>query len=183
MCDYATAMRAGARPEPERFAMITHLEMTPEIKAVLERIAQHGRDYISSGGTKGHVFSFENNGGRRLTTCLLLRTVGRKSGQARTLPLIYGNVRGEAVIVASKGGAPEHPCWYFNVRNGGEVAFQIGTQAWRANWREPQGAERAEVWKYMEELFPPYKDYQASTQREIPIVMLTPLDDIEVFRE
>lgn len=159
-----------------------HLEMTPEIKAALARIAQHRVDYISSGGTEGHIFSFEGNGGRAFTTTLLLRTIGRKSGEARTLPLIYGNVRGEVVIVASKGGAPEHPAWYLNIKDGGAVGIQIATQAYNASWREPEGAERAAVWDYMAEIFPPYTAYQAATDREIPIVMLTALDPIDVFR-
>ncbi len=157
-------------------------ELSPELAAAWKRIAEHSHDYISSGGKSGHIFSFTWGGGRALTTCCLLRTTGRKSGEPRTLPLIYGNVKGEVVIVASKGGAPNHPAWYLNIRDGGDVAVQIATQAYKASWREPQGAERAEVWKYMEELFPPYKDYQAATDREIPIVMLTLGDQIDVFK-
>ncbi len=160
-----------------------HLEMTPEIIAVLARIEQHRKDYIGSGGTKGHVFGFEHNGGFKFTTTLLLRTTGRKSGQVRTLPLIYGNVGGEVVIVASKGGAPAHPAWYLNIKEGGDVALQIATQAWKVSWREPEGAERQKVWDYMADIFPPYLDYQAATDREIPIVMFTLGDEIEVFHE
>lgn len=156
-----------------------------EMAAAMERIARHRRDYIASGGTEGHIISFAGDdgfaGGRAFTTTLLLRTIGRKSGEARILPLIYGNVRGEIVIIASKGGSPDHPAWYLNMQDGGEVAFQIGTQAFRASWREPHGAERAEVWNYMEGLFPPYRDYQAATDREIPVVMLTAVEPIAVF--
>lgn len=157
-------------------------ELSPEMQAAMKRIGEHQAEYISSGGTKGHIFSFAWGGGRPFTTCLLLRTTGRKSGEPRISALIYGNWKGEVVIVGSKGGFPKHPAWYLNIRDGGEVAIQIATQAYKASWREPQGEERKAVWQYMEDCFPPYKAYQAATDREIPIVMLTPTQEIPVFR-
>lgn len=157
-------------------------ELSPEMQAAMERIGKHQSEYISSGGTVGHVFSFEWGGGRLLTTTGLLRTTGRKSGEKRISALIYGNWKGEIVLVGSKGGFPKHPAWYLNIRDGGEVAFQIATQAWKTSWREPQGAERKAVWQYMEDCFPPYKAYQEATDREIPIIMLTPTEEIPVFK-
>ncbi len=145
--------------------------------------SDHRRQYISSGGVEGHILDLTDIGGRAFTTTLLLRTIGRKSGKVRMLPLIYGDTGGEVVVVASKGGADTHPAWYLNLKEGGEVAFQIATQAFRARWREPQGAERAEIWAYMEHLYPPYKDYQAATDREIPLVMLTAVEAIDVFKK
>ena len=157
-------------------------ELSPEMQAAMERIGKHQADYIASGGTKGHVFSFEWGGGRLLTTTGLLRTTGRKSGEPRISALIYGNWKGEIVLVGSKGGAPKHPAWYLNIKDGGDVAFQIATQAWKTSSREPEGAERKAVWQYMEDCFPPYEAYQAATDREIPIIMLTPTEEIPVFK-
>ena len=98
------------------------------------------------------------------------------------LPLIYGDTGGEVVIIASKGGADVHPAWYLNITAGGPVAFQIGGQAFSATWREPQGAEYAEVWAFMAKLYPPYTAYQAGTSRKIPIVMLKADKAIERFK-
>ena len=160
MCDQSSAAIAATR----RDWKTEHLEM-----------------YLGSGGTRGHVVDVSDIGGHKFTTTLLLRYVGRKSGNALITPLIYGDIGGEVVIVASKGGADHHPAWYLNVREGKELSFQVATQAFRARWREPQGAERAKVWEFMVGVFPPYKAYQSSTEREIPLVMLSPLEAIESF--
>ena len=138
---------------------------------------------LRAGWTKGHVVDVREIGGLRFTTCLLLKTIGRKSGEARILPLIYGDTGGEVVIVASKGGADVHPAWYLNLREQKEVEFQIGGQAFRGTWREPQGAERAEIWAFMEKLYPPYVDYQKATEREIPLVVMAAGEEIPVFKE
>jgi deazaflavin-dependent oxidoreductase (nitroreductase family) len=143
---------------------------------------EHLAMYLNSGGAEGHICDLRDIGGHRFTTNLLLRYIGRKSGDTITTPLIYGDLGGEVVVVASKGGADKHPAWYLNVTARPEVEFQIATQAFRATWREAAGAERAKVWSFMEELFPPYKSYQASTQRQIPLVMLSALDPIPVFK-
>jgi deazaflavin-dependent oxidoreductase (nitroreductase family) len=145
-------------------------------------LVQHLRSYLESGGAEGHIIDLRVIGGHQFTTTLLLRTVGRKSGQTRIAPLIYGDIGGEVVIVASKGGADVHPAWYFNIKDSDEVWFQVATQAFRSTWREPEGAEREQVWAFMEKIYPPYKDYQAATRRKIPLVMLAPGDSVEIFR-
>jgi deazaflavin-dependent oxidoreductase (nitroreductase family) len=145
--------------------------------------ADHQRSYLRSGGAEGHIVDLTAIGGHAFTTCLLLRTVGRRSGQARIAPLIYGDVGGEVVIVASKGGADVHPAWYVNLKSSPEVAFQIGCQAYAASWREPQGAERDAIWAFMEKIYPPYTAYQHATKRTIPLAMLSPGKSIEVFCE
>lgn len=137
--------------------------------------------YLESGGAEGHIVDTRDIGGHGFTTTLLLRYVGRKSGRTITTPLIYGDVGGDIVVVASKGGADHHPAWYLNVRETREVEFQIATQAFRATWREAQGEERASVWSFMVGIFPPYAGYQASTDRELPLVLLTPLEPIARF--
>ena len=137
--------------------------------------------YLQSGGAEGHIVDVSDIGGHKFTTTLLLRLVGRKSGKTRINPLIYGDLGGEVVIVASKGGADHHPAWYLNIRDSTELSFQIATQAFSGTWREPQGAERTKVWDFMVGVFPPYKSYQASTNREIPLVMLSVREPIDIF--
>ena len=139
--------------------------------------------YLRSGGAEGHIVDVSDIGGHKFTTTLLLKVVGRKSGTTRINPLIYGDIGGEVVIVASKGGADHHPAWYLNIKGSKEVSFQVATEAFRGTWREPQGAERAKVWEFMVGVFPPYEKYQASTAREIPLVMLSADEPIEIFKE
>ncbi len=122
-------------------------------------------------------------GGHAFTTHCLIRLQGRKSGQTRITPLIYGDIGGEVVIVASKGGADSHPEWYLNLRASEHVDLQIATQAFRASWREPEGDERHKIWDFMVRVYPPYIKYQRSTSRHIPVVMMTPIQAIDVFRE
>lgn len=146
-------------------------------------MAQHRETYLKSGGTQGHVMDISEIGGHAFTTHCLIRLQGRKSGQTRITPLIYGDIGGEVVIVASKGGADSHPEWYLNLRASDHVDLQIATQAFRASWREPEGDERHKIWDFMVRVYPPYIKYQRSTSRHIPVVMMTPVAAIEVFRE
>lgn len=157
------------------------ITMTEVERATLEFVRRHRETYLASGGREGHILDYQHLGGHRFTTTLLLETIGRKSGERRITPLIYGDTDGEVVIVASKGGADVHPAWYLNLAAMDEVVFQIGGQAFRAQWREPAGAERARIWDFMAGLYPPYRDYQVATQREIPVVCLTPRDAAEPF--
>jgi deazaflavin-dependent oxidoreductase (nitroreductase family) len=143
---------------------------------------EHLDMYLRSGGTQGHIVDVTAVGGHKFNTTLLLRYVGRKTGKTIITPLNYGDIGGEVVVVASKGGADHHPAWYLNVRENKEVAFQIATQAFRASWREPSGAERAKVWDFMVSVFPPYAAYQTSTAREIPLVMLSAIEPIDIFK-
>ena len=139
--------------------------------------------YLRSGGAEGHIVDVSDIGGHKFTTTLLLKLVGRKSGKTRINPLIYGDIGGEVVIVASKGGADHHPAWYLNIKDSKEISFQVATQAFRGTWREPQGAERAKVWEFMVSVFPPYRNYQAATKREIPLVMIRADEPIDIFKE
>jgi deazaflavin-dependent oxidoreductase (nitroreductase family) len=139
--------------------------------------------YLRSGGALGHVMDVTDIGGHKFTTMLLLRYVGRKSGKTMITPLIYGDIGGEVVIVASKGGADHHPAWYLNVKDRKELSFQIAAQAYRATWREPQGAERSKVWEFMVSVFPPFEKYQASTAREIPLVMMSAIAPTDRFKD
>ncbi|HEY8121575.1 MAG TPA: nitroreductase family deazaflavin-dependent oxidoreductase [Myxococcota bacterium] len=127
-------------------------------------IADHLRRYQASDGADGHLW----NG----VTCLLLTTTGRKSGAALTLPLIYGRDGERAVIVASRGGAPDHPAWYKNLAAQPRVSVQIEAQKFGATARTATGDERARLWKVMAKIWPAYDEYQAKTTREIPVVVL-----------
>lgn len=144
-------------------------------------ISRHLEEYLSSGGTRGHIMDLADVGGRAFTTHCLIRVRGRNSGKTYVKPLIYGNFGGELVIVASKGGADNHPEWYLNIQASSSVEVQIATQAFAATWREPSDEERHEVWSYMTHLYPPYITYQQSTSRRIPLVMLALGEPIDVF--
>lgn len=143
---------------------------------------EHLNAYLRSGGAEGHIMDLTDIGGHKFSTNLLIKYVGRKSGKTMITPLIYGDIGGEVVIVASKGGADQHPAWYLNLKESKELSLQIATQAYRATWREPQGAERTKVWDFMVGVFPPYKTYQASTTREIPLVMMSVIGPTDRFK-
>jgi deazaflavin-dependent oxidoreductase (nitroreductase family) len=160
----------------------TKVTMTEVERATLEFVEKHRKTYLESGGRLGHVLDYRHLGGHRFTTCLLLENMGRKSGERRITPLIYGDTDGEVVIVASKGGADVHPGWYWNVKAADRVVIQIGGQAFRCTWREPAGEERARIWDFMARLFPPYRDYQAGTDREIPIIVFQMGDEVEALK-
>jgi deazaflavin-dependent oxidoreductase (nitroreductase family) len=149
--------------------------------AVRDGIAAHRDLYLRSGGAQGHLLLGGAAGPGGFTTNLLIRFRGRKSGAVFVTPLTYGRIGGEVVIVASKGGADAHPNWYLNIRETPEVEFQIATQAFRGAWREPEGAERAKVWRHMVDCYPFYAGYQASTPRIIPLVMIRPRVEIPAF--
>lgn len=145
-------------------------------------VSEHREIYLKSGGVKGHIEDLTPVGGHDFGTHLLLKYRGRKTGRVLITPLCYGDIGGEVVIVASKGGADSHPSWYLNMIAQKEVQFQIATQAFRATWREPEGAERQKVWDFMVDCFPFYASYQASTSRIIPVVMMKAFEQIPVFR-
>jgi deazaflavin-dependent oxidoreductase (nitroreductase family) len=139
----------------------------------------HTQAYLKSNGAEGQLVDFTPGGGKDDTPCLILKTTGRKSGEARLLPLIYGEDGGKFVIVASKGGAPKHPAWFLNLEANPEVEFQVGAKKYRGEARAVDGAERERLYKMMEGVFPPYTAYQARTTRKIPVVVLAPKGQIE----
>lgn len=146
-------------------------------------MTQHREMYLRSGGTEGHIMDLTAVGAHNFGTHCLIKYKGRKSGKTFITPLCYGAIGGEVVIVASKGGADEHPAWYLNIRESDEIEFQIASQAFRGSWREPEGAERDKVWAYMVDCYPFYANYQASTRRQIPLVMMKTVEPIPLFTE
>ncbi|EFL01341.1 conserved hypothetical protein [Streptomyces sp. SPB78] len=138
-------------------------EPSPE-KWVREQVAE----YEGSGGTRGTEM--------RGMPVILLTTLGAKSGKIRKTPLMRVEHNGEYAVVASKGGAPEHPVWYYNVKGHPEVELQDGPVRKDYTAREVTGAEKAEWWDRAVEAFPDYADYQKKTDRPIPVFVLTPKD-------
>lgn len=135
--------------------------------------------YIRTNGAEGHLVDFTKGGGPAQTPCLILKTLGRSTGEPKLLPLIYGEDGGRFVIVASKGGAPKHPAWYLNLEAEPEVAFQVIDKKYKGVAHTVQGAERERLFAKMAKIFPPYTAYQARTDREIPVVVLEPKGEIE----
>ena len=126
---------------------------------------EHVRRYRETGGEVGHTW-------KKGSKVLLLTTKGRKSGEPRTTPLIYENADDAYVIVASKGGAPEHPGWYRNLSKDPEVELQVKDEVFAARARTAQGEERERLWKLAAQQWPDYDAYQTKTDREIPVVVL-----------
>jgi deazaflavin-dependent oxidoreductase (nitroreductase family) len=146
-----------------------------------DSLAAHRRLYLTSGGAQGHIVNGLAAGGHFLSTNCLIRYRGRRSGKTMITPLCYGCMGGEVVIVASKGGADDHPAWYLNIREAAEIDLQIATQAFRASLREPEGAERRKAWAFMADFYPFYSKYQAATSRVIPVLMMKPFEEIAPF--
>lgn len=145
-------------------------------------VMEHRELYLSSGGVQGHIMDITPVGGFFFASHLLLKYRGRKSGKVFITPLCYVDIGGEVVICGSKGGADHHPEWYLNLREAAEVEFQVATQAFRGKWREPEGKERDKVWACLIDNFPFYANYQSSTSRLLPLVMMKPFETIPVFK-
>ena len=122
----------------------------------------------SSGGTEGTTL-----GGRPV---ILLTTVGAKSGKLRKTPLMRVEHDGDYAVVASMGGAPRNPVWYYNVRANPQVELQDGPQKWDMRAREVTGEEKALWWDRAVQAYPPYATYQKRTEREIPVFVLERMD-------
>ncbi|MEJ8645764.1 nitroreductase family deazaflavin-dependent oxidoreductase [Streptomyces sp. MS1.HAVA.3] len=127
----------------------------------------HVKQYVASNGSEGQQW----NG----TQTLLLTTVGRVSGKAVRTPLIYGEADGRYLVVASKGGDPEHPLWFRNLTAHPEVRIQVGAEILQGTARTANAEERAAYWPLMVKHWPAYDEYQAKTDREIPIVVIEPV--------
>ncbi|HET7353027.1 MAG TPA: nitroreductase family deazaflavin-dependent oxidoreductase [Gaiellaceae bacterium] len=126
---------------------------------------EHVRLYRETDGATGHEW-------REGSTILLLTTKGRKTGLDRTVPLIYDLDGANPVIVASKGGAPDHPGWFKNLVQTPEADVQILESHVPVRAREAEGEEREQLWELMNRMWPHYEEYQAKTDRRIPVVVL-----------
>ncbi|MFD9321848.1 nitroreductase family deazaflavin-dependent oxidoreductase [Streptomyces sp. NPDC060053] len=125
------------------------------------------------------VEQYERSGGTEATTLqdtgmpvILLTTRGAKSGKLRKTPLMRVEHDGRYALVASLGGAPKHPVWYFNVKADPHVELQDGPRKQDMTAREVTGTEKAEWWERAVAAYPPYADYQEKTDREIPVFVV-----------
>jgi deazaflavin-dependent oxidoreductase (nitroreductase family) len=135
-------------------------------------ITDHLTRYIATNGENGYLWDASLGGGKGMIPTLLLTTVGRKSGNALTMPLIFGRSGPDYVVVASKGGAPAHPAWYLNLQANPGVQVQVKAEKFAARARTADADERAALWPKMVELYSPYEQYQKKTGRQIPLVIL-----------
>ncbi len=105
---------------------------------------------------------------------LLLTTIGRKSGQPQTAPLLYIKEGDTYVVVASKGGMSHHPLWFKNLEANPRVEIEVGDQKLPMTARRATADEKTALWPKLVAMYASYADYQARTTRDIPVVLLTP---------
>jgi deazaflavin-dependent oxidoreductase (nitroreductase family) len=127
-------------------------------------VAEQAERYEESGGTEGTDL--------KGSPCLLLDYLGRRSGQWHRTVLIYGRDGEDYLVVASKGGADDHPLWFLNIRDNPQVHLRVGTERFEARAEVLPPQEKARVWPTMVEVYPPYAEYQEKTERDIPVVRL-----------
>ncbi|MGA1837216.1 nitroreductase family deazaflavin-dependent oxidoreductase [Herbiconiux sp. 11R-BC] len=125
-------------------------------------------EYEGSGGTAGTTL--------RGMPVIILTTLGAKSGKIRKTPLMRVEHDGDYAVVASLGGAPKHPVWYFNIVAEPHVELQDGPEKHDYTAREVTGEEKALWWERAVAAYPPYAEYQEKTEREIPLFVLTRRD-------
>jgi deazaflavin-dependent oxidoreductase (nitroreductase family) len=127
---------------------------------------EHIRRYRETGGEVGYLW----NG----APSLLLTTTGRRSGEPRTSALIFGRDGADYLVVASMGGAPKHPQWYLNITAHPDAEVQVRAERVPVTGRTASSAEKPRLWRIMTEVWPNYDVYQTRTERDIPVVVLSP---------
>ncbi len=142
-------------------------------KGLPQWITDHIEQYLTD-PEGAHMWDATLGGGSGKVPTLLLITKGRKSGEERPLPLIYGDVDGGYAIIASKGGAPAHPAWFLNLEAEPACQIHVGKAQYQAVARVAEGDEREAIWQQMVGIYAPYEDYQQATSRKIPVVVLEP---------
>jgi deazaflavin-dependent oxidoreductase (nitroreductase family) len=123
--------------------------------------------YRATGGRIGGTFL------KGAPVCLVT-TIGRRSGEPRTVPLLYMRHGDDVVIVASKGGMPSNPAWYLNLLDHPECTIQIKKVTHRYDARVADSAEKADLWPELVAVYADFDDYQARTERDIPVIVCTP---------
>jgi len=147
----------------------------------MSEIARTAQRLIGKGMTGTHAAIYRASGGKvagRMfnSPVLLLITTGRKTARGRTTPLLYLEDGENLVVVASVGGAPKHPDWYWNLKANPEARVQIQDRTLRVRAEEAEGEEKRRLWRRVVEMYPPYEDYQWRTEREIPVFVLRPTE-------
>ena len=131
------------------------------------------RLYKLSGGRLGNTWRI-GAGLKKPAPVCLLTTIGRKSGQPRTAPLLYLREGERFVVVASQGGLPKHPAWYLNLRDDPQVTIQVGRDRFDLVAHTADDAERAALWPKLVDLYADFDTYAAWTDRTIPVVICEP---------
>ncbi|HEY7627640.1 MAG TPA: nitroreductase family deazaflavin-dependent oxidoreductase [Ilumatobacteraceae bacterium] len=135
--------------------------------SALDWVAEHTRKYVESGGDDGYLW--------RGYPTIVLTTTGRKSGDPRRNALIYSRDGDDYILIASYGGRPSHPLWYLNLTADPAVTIQERDRVTSCRAETvPEGADRDRLWAQMVALYPPYAEYQAKTERRIPVVRCRP---------
>jgi deazaflavin-dependent oxidoreductase (nitroreductase family) len=141
--------------------------MTPEgeyVPSTWKWVREQVEAYESSGGERGNTLLDTG------LPVIIVTTLGNKTGKLRKTPLMRVEHEGEYALVASKGGAPTHPVWYYNLKaDPRAVTIQDGPEPFEVQVREVSGDERAVWWARAISAYPPYADYQTKTDREIPV--------------
>jgi deazaflavin-dependent oxidoreductase (nitroreductase family) len=132
-------------------------------------VATQVEEYEASGGTEANTLMDTG------LPILVMWTIGHKSGTLRKVPLMTVEHEGEYAIIASKGGAPEHPGWYHNVVADPEIRIQDGAEPKDYRLELLSGAERQSWWDRGVAAYPPYQEYQDKTDREIPVFVARPI--------
>ena len=145
-----------------------------QIPASLPGWIKEHLDLYLQDGEAGHYWDAALGGGEGMLTTLLLYTTGRKSGKTSVLPLIYRPAGDGYCVIASKGGSPEHPAWFLNLEADPNVRLKVVNDEFDAVARVAEGEEREQLWALMVDYYAPYSDYQAATDRQIPVVVLEP---------
>lgn len=132
-------------------------------------VADQAALYEKSGGTKGTTIQG--------SPCLLIDTLGRKSGEWHRTVLIYGRDGDDYLVVASLGGSDHHPLWYLNLLEEPRVRLRVGPERFEATAQTLSDEEKARVWPHLVEVYAPYEEYQKKTSRDIPVVRLRRIAD------
>jgi deazaflavin-dependent oxidoreductase (nitroreductase family) len=145
-----------------------YLDLVERSWPVLGRAMQaHTAIYRASGGRIGHRVP-------GAPPMLLLDHVGAKSGVKRTSPLVYARDGANFVLVASKGGHPKNPAWFYNLRANPDTTIQVGAAHHNVHARVADAQERERLWPVVVRVYGGYEDYQRRTERQIPLVILEP---------
>jgi deazaflavin-dependent oxidoreductase (nitroreductase family) len=166
--------------------------LTGSLATMIDQPATFGRPYLRHVAwrqgllTKTHTVVYRLSGGRIGATLLgmpmlLLTTWGRRTGKLRMTPLLYLPVDDVFVLVASNGGAKQHPTWWFNLQAYPEALVQIGPVRGRVHAVPATDAEHQRFWPLSLQVYPPYAQYQGRTDRQIPLLVLHPIET-ELFR-
>lgn len=146
---------------------LTEKNSTSDPENILGFMQDHIRRYLATDGEDGHLM----NG----FPCLVLTTVGKKSGEKRQAAVIYGKHGSSYVVIASKGGSDTAPAWFVNLAASGGGHIQVKADKFDVKMRVAEGPEREQLWEMMASIFPAYLEYQSKTARQIPVVVLDPL--------